>query len=672
MRIDRIIKSYQSYLSHKPYKSNRANKPDKPTNRMLWLPLLAVLAVVSCAKMGQPDGGWYDETPPVIVRTTPQDQGTNIKDKKISIYFNEYIKVDNPTEKVVISPPQIEQAEIVASGKKIAVELKDSLKPNTTYTVDFSDAITDNNEGNPLGNYTYTFSTGGHIDTMQVAGYVLNAQNLEPIKGMLVGLYNNLSDTIFTKEPMLRVSRTDSRGKFIIKGVAPGDYRIYALQDADNNYVFNQKSEQLAFSHEIITPSFKPDVRQDTVWRDSLHIDSIMRVPYTHFLPDDIVLRAFTETQTDRYLIKTERTEPDRFTLYFSYGDSLLPQITGLNFNADDAFIIEAAEKRDTVTYWLRDTMLVNQDTLRMEVKYMATDTLGVLRLQTDTMDILAKVPYEKRLKQQQDEYEEWKKKQEKAKKRGKEYETEMKPKALEPKYNVASEPDPDQNITITMPAPLASADTSRIHLYSKHDTLWYKSPFVLRPKPGVHRTYELLGEWRPGIEYSLEIDTMAFTDIYGKTSAPKKQGFKVKTEDSYATILFDITGMADTTVVVQLLNSSDAVVKEAATDNGRVEFYYIKPDTYYARMFIDSNRNGIWDTGDYAADRQPETTYYYPDKIECKAKWDLTLTWNPVSRSLNLQKPMAITKQKPEKEKTITRRNQERAAKLGIPYPDM
>ena len=672
MRIDRIIKSYQSYLSHKPYKSNKTNRPDKPTNRMLWLPLLAVLAVVSCAKMGQPDGGWYDETPPVIVRTTPQDQGTNIKDKKISIYFNEYIKVDNPTEKVVISPPQIEQAEIVASGKKIAVELKDSLKPNTTYTVDFSDAITDNNEGNPLGNYTYTFSTGGHIDTMQVAGYVLNAQNLEPIKGILVGLYNNLSDTIFTKEPMLRVSRTDSRGKFIIKGVAPGDYRIYALQDADNNYVFNQKSEQLAFSHEIITPSFKPDVRQDTVWRDSLHIDSIMRVPYTHFLPDDIVLRAFTETQTDRYLIKTERTEPDRFTLYFSYGDSLLPQITGLNFNADDAFIIEAAEKRDTVTYWLRDTMLVNQDTLRMEVKYMATDTLGVLRLQTDTMDILAKVPYEKRLKQQQDEYEEWKKKQEKAKKRGKEYETEMKPKALEPKYNVASEPDPDQNITITMPAPLASADTSRIHLYSKHDTLWYKSPFVLRPKPGVHRTYELLGEWRPGIEYSLEIDTMAFTDIYGKTSVPKKQGFKVKTEDSYATILFDITGMADTTVVVQLLNSSDAVVKEAATDNGRVEFYYIKPDTYYARMFIDSNKNGIWDTGEYALDKQAETTYYYHDKIECKAKWDLTLTWNPTSRSLNLQKPMAITKQKPEKEKTITRRNLERAEKLGIPYPDM
>lgn len=672
MKIDRTIKSYLAHWANLADLANRTNKPHKPYNNMQWL-LFAVLAMVcSCAKMGQPDGGWYDETPPAIVRTSPADQGVNIKAKKINIYFNEYIQVDNPTEKVVISPPQIEQAEIKPSGKKIEVELKDSLKPNTTYTIDFSDAISDNNENNPLGNYTFTFSTGDHIDTMQVAGYVLNAENLKPIKGILVGLYNNLSDTIFTKEPMLRVSRTDSRGHFVIKGVAPGDYRIYALQDADNNYYFNQKSEQLAFTHDIITPTFKPDIRQDTLWRDSLHIDSIARVPYTHFLPDDIVLRAFTEVQTDRYLIKSERNEPDHFTLFFSYGDSLLPQIRGLNFNEHDAFITELSEKRDTITYWLRDTMLVNQDTLRMELKYMATDTLGVLRLQTDTMDILSKQPYEKRMKQKQDKYEEWKKKQERAKKRDKPYETEMPAELLEPKYNVASEPDPDQNITIEMPAPLAKVDTSCVHLYSKYDTLWYRSPFVLRPKEGVNRTYELLGEWRPGIEYSLEIDTMAFTDIYGKTTAPFKQGFKVKTEDSYATLMFDITGMADTTVVVQLLNTSDAMVKETSTTNGRAEFYYIKPGTYYARMYVDSNKNGKWDTGDYAADRQAETTYYYPEKIECKEKWDLTLTWNPMSRSLDRQKPLEITKQKPEKEKTIKRRNQERASKLGIPYPGM
>ena len=670
MKTDRNISSRLARLAHWTNEPSKPNKPKAPRRSLPWLLLAAVAVMASCAKMGQPDGGWYDETPPVIIKTTPQDKGVNINQKKIAIHFDEYIQIDNPTEKVVVSPPQMEQAEINAAGKKIEIELKDTLKPNTTYTIDFSDAITDNNENNPLGNYTYSFSTGDHIDTLEVAGYVLNAKDLEPIKGILVGLYSNLNDTAFTGEPMLRVSRTDSRGKFIIKGIAPGDYRIYALQDADNNYRFSQKGEQLAFTHDIITPTFKPDIRQDTLWRDTLHIDSIARVPYTHFLPDDITLRAFTETQTDRYLIKSERTEPDHFTFFFSYGDSLLPEVKGLNFDEREAFITEHSEKRDTVTYWLRDTMLVNQDTLRMELKYMATDTLGVLRLQTDTLDMLAKTPYEKRMEQQADRYKEWKKKQDRAKKRGKPYETEMPAAALKPQYIVASEPDPDQNVIITMPAPLAKADTSCIHLYSKHDTLWYRSPYVFRPKQGANRTYELLGEWRPGIEYSLEIDTMAFTDIYGKTSAPYKQGFKVRSEDSYATVLFEVTGMKDTTIVVQLLSSSDEVVKEVSTDNGTAEFFYVKPGTYYARMFIDSNRNGEWDTGLYADDRQAETTYYYPEKLECKEKWDMTLTWNPTSRKPFMQKPLEITKQKPEKEKTIRRRNLERARELGIPYP--
>ena len=672
MKTDRNISSRLARLAHWTNEPSKPNKPKAPRRSLPWLLLAAVAVMASCAKMGQPDGGWYDETPPVIIKTTPQDKGVNINQKKIAIHFDEYIQIDNPTEKVVVSPPQMEQAEINAAGKKIEIELKDTLKPNTTYTIDFSDAITDNNENNPLGNYTYSFSTGDHIDTLEVAGYVLNAKDLEPIKGILVGLYSNLNDTAFTGEPMLRVSRTDSRGKFIIKGIAPGDYRIYALQDADNNYRFSQKGEQLAFTHDIITPTFKPDIRQDTLWRDTLHIDSIARVPYTHFLPDDITLRAFTETQTDRYLIKSERTEPDHFTFFFSYGDSLLPEVKGLNFDEREAFITEHSEKRDTVTYWLRDTMLVNQDTLRMELKYMATDTLGVLRLQTDTLDMLAKTPYEKRMEQQADRYKEWKKKQDRAKKRGKPYETEMPAAALKPQYIVASEPDPDQNVIITMPAPLAKADTSCIHLYSKHDTLWYRSPYVFRPKQGANRTYELLGEWRPGIEYSLEIDTMAFTDIYGKTSAPYKQGFKVRSEDSYATVLLEVAGMKDTTIVVQLLSSSDEVVKEVSTDNGTAEFFYVKPGTYYARMFIDSNRNGEWDTGLYADDRQAETTYYYPEKLECKEKWDMTLTWNPTSRKPFMQKPLEITKQKPEKEKTIRRRNLERARELGIPYPGL
>lgn len=638
-------------------------------HKSLFLPfyIVVVLLLVSCAKMGQPDGGWFDETPPKVIGAEPADGGVRVTAKKVNIYFDEFIKVDNPSEKVVVSPPQLETPEIKASGKKIQVSLLDSLKPNTTYTIDFSDAISDNNEGNPLGNYTYSFSTGEVIDTMEVSGYVLEAENLEPIKGILVGLYSDLADSAFTKQPMLRVSRTDSRGRFVIKGVSPGSYRIYALQDMDGNYMFNQKSEKIAFSHDLIVPSSKPDTRQDTTWIDSLHIKSIDRVPYTHFLPDDIVLRAFTELLTDRYLVKSERKEATHFSLYFSYGDSLLPQIKGLNFDAENAFVVENTEKKDTLTYWLKDTTLVNQDTLRMELTYRMTDSLGVLKNNVDTLEILSKDPYEKRQKRLAKELADWTKKQEKLKKKGEPYDSVMLPKPLDVQIASASQMDPDKNITFTFNTPLVKADTAGIHLYAKHDTLWYRAPFEFNQLE--KRKYELRGEWRPDIEYSLEIDSAAFEDIYGKVSDPIKQGFKVNSLDSYGTLLVNITSLNDQPLLVQLLNAQDQMVKQVKTNNGVAEFFYLKPEKYYMRLIVDRNDNGKWDTGDYAKDQQAEEVYYYPDVIECKEKWDVTESWDPKARNLARQKPGAITKQKAEKEKKVKNQNAERAKKLGIQY---
>lgn len=628
--------------------------------------LLAAFLLGSCARMGQPDGGWYDETPPRILGATPADKGTNVKSQKISIFFDEFIQIENATEKVVVSPPQLETPEIVASGKRIKIELLDSLKPNTTYTIDFSDAITDNNEDNPLGNYTYSFSTGDAIDTLEVSGKVLQAKDLEPVKGILVGLYSDLSDTAFTTKPMLRVSRTDGSGRFVIKGVAPGTYRVYALQDADGNYLFNQKSEMLAFSQEKIVPSFKPDVRQDTTWIDSLRIKSIDRVGYTHFLPDDIVLRAFNEVMTDRYFLKAERREPESFTLFYSYGGEM-PQVRGLNFQSDDAFIIESTEKQDTITYWLKDTALVNQDTLRVELTYHMTDSLGKLVEQIDTLDILSRISHEKRQKDLEREREEWQKKQDRAKKRGEPYDSIMPPKALAIGVKAPSELDPDKNIPFTFNTPLASVDTAAIHLYSKHDTLWYNAPLEFNHVRG--REYELRGEWRPDIEYSLEIDSAAFVDIYGKVSPPFKQGFKVKSFDDYGTLLLNIPTMTDTTIVVQLLDAGDKIIKEVTTNQGVAEFYYVSPSTYYVRMYIDSNRNGEWDTGLYSANRQPETVCYFPKEIEIRAKWDFTETWNPLATPVIQQKPAAVTKQKPDKDKKIKNQNARRAEQLGIEY---
>ncbi len=620
--------------------------------------------------MGSPDGGWYDDDPPKVVGSTPDDQSVNVTSKKITIYFDEFIKLDDASSKVVISPPQMEMAEIKASGKKVVVELQDSLKENTTYSIDFSDAISDNNEGNPMGSYAFTFSTGEHIDTFQVSGYVLDASNLEPVKGIMVGLYDDHADSAFKTKPMLRVSRTDSRGHFVVKGVAPGSYRAYALQDMDNDFRFSQRSEMLAFDHATFSPTSKPDTRIDTIWRDSLHIDALRPVPYTHFLPDDITLLAFTHVQTDRYLLKTERKDAERFSMYFTYGHQDLPVIRGLNFEADSAFVIETNERQDTIHYWLRDTTLVNQDTLRMEVSYMMTDTLGNLVSQTDTLDVLAKTPYEKRMKDKAKEIEKWQKEQEKKKKRDQPYDSIYPVQPLKPDIRIPSAMVPDAKIIVEMPNPLVRHDTAAIHLYSQIDSLWYEAAYVFKPVPGTIRQFEITADWRPATEYSLEIDSAAFENIYGQVSDKYKQGIKVKSLDELGTLTLNLSGVTDTVPLrVQLLNSSGAVTKEVVAAKNVAHFEHILPNKYYVSAYLDVNNNGRWDTGNYDADLQPEDVFFYNREIECKEKWDIKQAWNLTGTPRFKQKPLAITKQKPDAEKKLKNRNADRAKKLGIEY---
>ncbi len=626
---------------------------------------------IGCARMGNPDGGWYDDDPPRVLGSTPVDRATGVTSQKITIYFDEYIKISDPSQSVIISPPQLEVPDIAAKGKKIVVELKDTLKPDMTYTIDFSDAISDNNEDNPLGNYTFTFSTGQQTDTLEVSGYVLSAENLDPVAGIMVGLYDDLADSAFRTKPLLRVSRTDANGHFIIRGVAEGEYRIYALQDADGNYSFSQKSEMIAFSHQTYKPYVKPDIRQDTIWRDSLHIDNIEQVNYMHYYPDDIVLTAFQETLTDRYRLKTERKDADRIQVFFSYGNEQLPVIHGLNFNSDDAFMVETSAKKDSITYWLRDTLLVNQDTLSFTMSYLMTDSLGQLVEQTDTIEALAKTPYAKRQKALQKEYETWLKQQEKKRKREEPYDSIYPVKPLQPRYDVPQAMDPDRSVFIELPTPPARIDTAGIHLYTKVDSLWYLASYELQQRDSLLRSYEMIVDWQPGAEYSFEVDSAAIVDIYGLACKPFKQGVRVKSLDDYATLFLDITGQPDSgAVVVQLLDKGDKVVATSKMDSDHTaSFYYVKPGTYYSRAFIDLNENGVWDTGDYDADCQAEAVYYYPRSIETKAKFDISLAWNLKAKRLDQQKPSALVKKTAAKKRQRKNRNADRAAQLGIEY---
>lgn len=705
---------------------------------------VGLFLLISCARMGAPDGGWYDETPPRVVSCSPDDRGINVTAKRVYINFNEYIKLDNAQEKVVISPPQQEQPVIKVQGKRISIELLDSLKPNTTYTIDFSDAISDNNEGNPMGNYTYSFSTGETIDTLAVSGTVLNAEDLEPIKGILVGLYQE-SDT------MMRVARTDSRGNFIIRGVAPGKYTVGALQDVDGDYRFTQRAEKMAFSHETYSPSSFLDYRQDTIWADNVHIKDILRVPYTHFLPDNIVLRAFDHKNTARYYTKFERLEPDRFTLFFSAAlteDSINAALNRMSFE-EKLDMPDASELRlpmlsmlepqpssdgndwvvvpsqwsgrgagaDTITYWLRNQSLIDTDTIRIRMTTLTTDTLGMLRPYVDTLTILPKTPYEKRLKAKQKAEQEWAETVAKKKKKLKEgqqlaaSDTIRPPKKLDVKFNAPASIKPDENITISFPAPMQRIDTTAIHLYVEQDSLWFRAPITFEyPESGNNGLPGLSGisgisgpsglsglsentehpgdaaplstlpslslytDWIPGAQYSFEVDSAAFVDMYGIASEAYKTGLTVSNLDNFSSLFVNVTYNNKVNeggnIIVQLIGPGDKILANAPVENGTAEFYYLKPGSYFMRAFIDSNGNGIWDTGDYYMDQQPEEVYYYPTAIECKAKWDITKAWNLTELPLDRQKPEQLKKQKGEAAKKILNRNAQRAADMGIEPP--
>ena len=638
----------------------------KPIPKYLAL-LLVILGFYACAGTGwSPDGGPYDEEPPKFVRSNPVPNATNNTRKAVSIEFDEFINLENASEKVIISPPQRELPEVKTRGKRVVVEFFDSLIANTTYTIDFGDAIVDNNEGNPLGQFSYAFSTGPEIDTMAVSGTVLNAENLEPIKGIQVGLHKNLNDTAFTKLPFDRISRTDSRGQFTIRGVAPGKYRIYALQDGNQNYMYDSKTETVAWSDSLIIPDMTPAVRFDTIWNeiDTTHIDTIFEVHYTRFLPDNIMLRAFKEENSMQYLAKSERPDIKKFNLYFSAKADTLPTLRGLDFD-EKQLIVEANQRNDSITYWIKDTTLCERDTLTIELKYLETDTLGQLVPTTDTLRMVNKIPRERRLAMQKEADEKAEKERKKREKKGDTIAVET--KFLTMSVDAPSELDINRNIVLSFDEPIESIDTSAIHMQTMIDSVWQDTPFIFEADTIAPRRYIILANWQPAQEYQLTIDSLGFKGIYGLYTDKAENKLKVKTIEQYGTLFLNIKGAASH-AIVQLLNSNDEVVRQQpVSEKQTCDFYFLQPGTkYYIRLFNDTNNNGRWDTGNYEEKRQAEEVFYFPKTWEMKENFEFEENWDLYAIPLDRQKLDEIKKQKPDETKKIKDRNKERAKQLG------
>ena len=637
--------------------------------RDIILSALSAVTMLACASVGTPDGGPYDEEPPVLLKATPELNATGVTGNRIELVFDENVKLQSAFEKVVISPPQSQMPEIKSNGKRVTVELFDTLLPGTTYSVDFSDAIVDNNEGNPYENFTYVFSTGESVDTLAVSGTVLNAEDLEPIKGMVVGLHSCLDDSAFTTKPFERVSRTDSRGRFSIKGIAPGTYRVYALADANQNNRFDQKSEKIAFMDAAVTPFASEAVRPDTIWRDSVTVDSIRSVRYTRFQPDDIVLRAFAEEVRMQYLVKNSRGEHNRFTLYFAAPNEELPVIEGLDHSLEGKYVLEASEKMDTLVYWLSDSTLFRNDTLRVSVTYKVPDSVGAYVDRCDTLSLVSKKKWEKIAEANAKQLADEKKAFLRAESRKEGYDANNPPpfvpktKVLPFRFTGGASMDVDRECRLSFDEPLQQLDTASVHLYHIVDSLPVPMEFLISPVQGSLRDFSLYAEWRPEQRYQLVIDSAAFKGLYGGVSEKFTRDMNFRSLNEYAVLYLNIPGAGDK-AIVQLMVSDGNVAKEEHTAGGRCAFYFVKPGKYYLRLFIDENGNGKWDTGNFAEGLQPEKVFYYYQKLDLRANFEYSQDdWN-IDSPLDGQKPLEITKQKPPKERKKMNRNATRKFK--------
>ena len=636
------------------------------------LAITAFAALSGCAAIGNPDGGPYDETPPRITGSHPKNGATGFNGHKVSIDFNEFIKLENASEKVVISPPQEMQPEIKVTGKRIQVEFFDTLKPNTTYSIDFADGIVDNNEGNPMGDFCFRFSTGQAIDTLEVSGYVLNAENLDPIKGITVGLHSDLSDSAFMTKPFERVSRTDSHGHFTVRGISPGTYRIYAVMDMDQSFSYSQRNEMIAWMDSLIVPSSEQRLREDSLFTPGGVFDTTVFVPYTRYIPDDITLLAFTPQPIQQYLSSAERPTHEKFTLKFSLPLDSMPEVKGLNFDEKDAYILQHSARYDTLTFWMKDTLVYYQDTLRISVTYLATDTAGLLSPTTDTIPLVTRKSHKSILREAAEKAEQEKKELDKKIRRLERQGDSLGiVKLLTPTIKFLNANVTTGNglslyrkVMLSFKEPVTIID-SAVHLYLKVDTIWQPVPFEIEQDSINILQYRLYGEWKPDQTFRISIDSAGIQGLYGLHNQPIESVLKFNSLDKYSTLTVNVANPKPT-YRIRLHNTGGGIVRDSLISKGSVDFYLLQPGKYFISMFDDVNGNGKWDTGEYESKRQAESVWFISRGMTLKQDWTHeTEYWNVNELPLPDQKPDELLKEVSRKKTVDThKKNVERLEK--------
>lgn len=579
-----------------------------------------------CANAVAPTGGPTDQEPPKVKLAVPENNSTNFTGRKIEITFDEFVTLENANQNVLFSPPLSEKPNIRLKNKTVVIKFKEPLAENTTYTIHFGTSIKDLHEGNQLENYVYSFSTGDYIDTLRVAGKVLNAEDKKPVDGAYVCLYAEREglDTLPLTTIPDYITKTDKEGNFSLMGLADKRYLVFALKDANSNLYFDQPNEEVAFLDTLVPASYpwtapKPQP-VDTMAMDTtllvndtlspIPTDSLSPVPADTLspIPSDstiqptrvfnqqslnLTLYMFTEVDSTQMLLEKKLVEEGMLRFIFRHPakDAVImtPEMLPDSFN----LVTMHSAAYDTI--WWHFTPNV-KDSLWVQVKY---DTLI-----NDSSRYSLKFK-DKNLRNK-------------------------KPEKLKVTYNTHGQGGliPGDSLVLKFSEPILRYEMRDSAVF-KRDTNVYYNRVAFEPVDEIGMKYRLTTPFSPDSSYHIEVPDSVFFSLRGRTNEAIKTDFHVMKEDEFGNIYITVVPPKDMKqVVVQLLNESGKVLKEQAiTHQEEVMFEYLTPAKYKLRAILDADGNGKWSTGNYHHHFQPETVIEYNDGLEIRAGWDIDLS---------------------------------------------
>ena len=584
-------------------------------NKILFLVIIVIGYLsffTSCANIGMPSGGLKDSIPPVVVRSIPAFDQTNFNDQKIRLTFNEFVIVEGLNEKFVVSPPTSKKPIFRTKGKSLIIDLNEKLKPNTTYSLDFKDGVSDNNERNPIKNLRLAFSTGPHLDSLRIVGFIKDAFTLEPIPNSYVLLYRGRSDTLIYKTRPDFIAKTDQKGFFAVTNLPADTFQVYGLSDADNNLKFTPGADSISFMDNLVIPSAQYLPGRDTTISG---VDTLLIFGKTKFSPNPLYLlrfgEAFFDLRLDKYVHPSRKIVDLTFTQ--SVADTF--NIEPLNFEAKPGWkYTEMSAKSDSVRIWLTDSLVYNKDTLAFKVSYLKQDSLKEYYTSSDTIRL-----YFTDVTQTS---------KNKRKERRKVAKEEL---SVLLSSNGKAGFDVYRKLIIESPEPIASFDTTQISLFEKKDTLYFPITYKLTPDSLNKRRYLLAHPWKYGTDYKLTIDSAAIKTIYNTYSKKLKDEFKTQEEEYYGKISLNLKNITVPTIVELLADDKDEKVVQTKrlSKDGKITFEYLEPRKYLIKAIFDSNNNGKWDTGNLKKRIQPEEVMYYLEVVKVRGNWEAKKDWS-------------------------------------------